>query len=37
LDFDVNRSAHAEIQGLARRINLLYDKVEDAEEMLRDM
>jgi CRP/FNR family cyclic AMP-dependent transcriptional regulator len=36
LDFDVNRSAHSEIQGLARRINLLYDKVEDVEEILRD-
>lgn len=35
LDFDVNRSAHSEIQGLARRINLLYDKIEDVEEMLR--
>ncbi len=36
LDFDVNRSSHSEIQGLARRINLLYDKVEDLEEMLRE-
>jgi uncharacterized membrane protein len=36
LDFDVNRSAHSEIQGLARRINLLYDKVEDVEEILRE-
>jgi uncharacterized membrane protein len=36
LDFDVNRSAHSEIQGLARRINLLYDKLEDVEEILRD-
>jgi uncharacterized membrane protein len=36
LDFDVNRSAHSEIQGLARRINQLYDKVEDVEEMLRE-
>lgn len=36
LDFDVNRSAHSEIQGLARRINMLYDKVDDVEEMLRD-
>jgi uncharacterized membrane protein len=35
LDFDVNRSAHSEIQGLARRINLLYDKVDDVDEMLR--
>jgi len=36
LDFEVNRRAHSEIQGLARRINLLYDKVEDVEEILRD-
>ena len=36
LDFDVNRSAHSEIQGLARRINLLYDKIEDMEDMLRE-
>jgi CRP/FNR family cyclic AMP-dependent transcriptional regulator len=36
LDFDVNRSAHSEIQGLARRINLLYDKIEDVEEILRE-
>jgi len=36
LDFDVNRRAHAEIQGLARRINLLYDKIEDVEEILRE-
>jgi CRP/FNR family cyclic AMP-dependent transcriptional regulator len=36
LDFNVNRSAHSEIQGLARRINLLYDKVEDVEEILRE-
>lgn len=35
LDFEVNRSAHSEIQGLARRINLLYDKIEDVEEILR--
>ena len=36
LDFDVNRRAHTEIQGLARRINLLYDKIEDLEETLRE-
>jgi len=35
LDFEVNRRAHSEIQGLARRINLLYDKIEDVEEILR--
>jgi uncharacterized membrane protein len=36
LDFDTNRSALAEIQGLARRINMLYDKVDDIEEQMRD-
>jgi uncharacterized membrane protein len=36
LDFDVNRRAHSEIQGLANKINLLTDKVGDIEEMLRD-
>ncbi len=36
LDFDTNRSALSEIQGLARRINMLYDKVDDIEEQLRD-
>jgi len=35
LDFEVNRRAHAEIQGLAHRINLLYDKIEDVGEMVR--
>jgi CRP/FNR family cyclic AMP-dependent transcriptional regulator len=35
LDFDVNLRAHAEIQGLAHRINLLHDKIEDVGEILR--
>lgn len=35
LDFDVNRRAHSEIQGLAHRINLLHDKIGDIEDMLR--
>jgi CRP/FNR family transcriptional regulator, cyclic AMP receptor protein len=35
LDYDVNRRARAEIQGLARRINQLYDKVDDLDEALR--
>lgn len=35
LDFDVNRRAHAEIQGLAHRINMLHDKIDDVEEMVR--
>ena len=34
LDFEVNRSAHSEIQGLARRISPLYDKIKDMEEIL---
>ncbi len=34
LDYDVNRSAHSEIQGLSRRINQLYDKVDDLEGLL---
>ncbi len=36
LDFDVNRRAHAEIQGLAHKLNLLGDKIGDIEELLRD-
>ena len=34
LDFDTNRSALSEIQGLARRINMLYDKLDDLEAMV---
>ena len=34
-DFGVNRRAHSEIQGLAHRIKLLFDKVGDVEEMTR--
>jgi len=34
LDFDTNRSALSEIQGLARRINMLYDKLDDLEAMI---
>jgi len=36
LDFDVNRRAHSEIQGLAHKINLLGDKIGDIEDLLRD-
>ena len=36
LDFDVNRRAEAEIQALSRKLNLLTDKVDDVEELLRD-
>jgi CRP/FNR family transcriptional regulator, cyclic AMP receptor protein len=35
LDFDVNRRAEAEIQGLARKLNHLGDKLGDLEDLLR--
>jgi len=35
LDFDVNRRAHVEIQGLANKLNLLGDRISDIEDMLR--
>ena len=35
LDFDVNRRAAADIQGLARKLNLLGEKIGDVEDMLR--
>jgi len=35
LDFDVNRRAHAEIQGRAHKLNLLGEKLGDIEELLR--
>ncbi len=35
LDYDVNRRAESEIQGLARKMNLLGEKIEDVEELLR--
>jgi CRP/FNR family transcriptional regulator, cyclic AMP receptor protein len=35
LDYDVNRRAHSEIQGLAHKINLLSDRLEDFEESLK--
>ena len=34
LDYDVNRRAHAEIQGLAHKLNLLGDRLGDIEELL---
>ena len=36
LDFDVNRRSEAQIQGLARKLNLLGEQMGDVEEMLRD-
>ena len=35
LDFDVNRRAESEIQGLANKLNLLGDKINDVEDFLR--
>ena len=37
LDFDVNRRAESEIQGLARKLNLLDEKIDDVGNMLRRM
>jgi uncharacterized membrane protein len=36
LDFDVNRSAHSEIQGLAHKLNLLGDRIGDIQDLLRE-
>src|SRR6201993_2446459 len=36
LDYDVNRRAEVEIQGLAGKLNLLGEKIGDVEEILRD-
>jgi len=35
LDFDVNRRAESEIQGLTHKLNLLGDKINDVEDLLR--
>ncbi len=35
LDFDVNRRAALEIQGLARKLNLIADKVDDVVDLVR--
>ncbi len=35
LDFEVNRRAASDIQGLARKLNLLGDKMGDVEDLLR--
>jgi uncharacterized membrane protein len=35
LDYDVNRRAETEIQGLAHKINLIGDKIGDVEDLLR--
>ncbi len=36
LDYDVNRRAHSEIQGLAHKLNLVGDRLGDVEELLRE-
>lgn len=36
LDYDVNRRAESEIQGLANKLNLLGEKIADVEDLLRD-
>jgi CRP/FNR family cyclic AMP-dependent transcriptional regulator len=36
LDFDVNRRAASDIQGLAGKINLLGEKIGDVEDLIRD-
>ena len=36
LDYDINRRAEAEIQGLARNLNLLGERLADVEELLRE-
>ncbi len=35
LDFDVNRRAESEIQGMSRKLNLLDERIEDLSDMLR--
>ena len=37
LDYAVNRRAEAEIQGLAHKLNLLGDKIDDVEDLLRNV
>jgi len=37
LDFEVNRRAAAEIQGLARKLNAISDQLSDVDESLRDL
>ena len=36
LDYDVNRRAESEIQSLARKLNMVTDKIGDLEEFLRE-
>jgi uncharacterized membrane protein len=36
LDFEVNRRAESEIQGLSQKMHMLADKIDDIDELLRD-
>ncbi len=36
LDFEVNKRAESEIQGLAQKMHMLADKIDDIDELLRD-
>ncbi len=36
LDYDVNRRAESEIQGLARKLNILQDSIADVDQVLRE-
>lgn len=36
LDFDVNRRAESEIQGLSRKLNLVGEQIADVEDLLRE-
>lgn len=35
LDYDVNRRSEIQIQGLARKLNLIADKIDDVEDLVR--
>ena len=35
LDFEVNRRAESEVQALSRKLNMIVDKIDDVEELLR--
>ena len=37
LDFEVNKRAASDIQGLARKLNLLVDKIDDIDDSLRHL
>jgi len=36
LDYEVNRRSESEIQGVARKLNLLSDKLDDVQDLLRE-